>query len=354
MFPGQYQSDFALQVTSDIPDAQQMAIAFANNNLRGHTAFREGYKSSKTRVCVTVGMMTTGYDCEDLLNLCLLRPIFSPTDFVQIKGRGTRSYTFKHRVRQDGADATIQEPKQAYTLFDFFANCEYFEEQYPYDEVLKLPPIRRAAAGAPPVASVPVQVDKTFIDVPDPLRTMEVMTFEGNVMRIDRELYISKFESKVKETYAHTPEFQEAVDSGNYEEMERVVKELIFNKPEEYFTLEKIRQGYQTDRRLGLWEILDKVFGRIPRFQTRDEIAAAAFQSFLVDAGMAPELYYEAREFFTSYLLDSDFRNTVDHRRFNEFAANPLMMQIIHRLGPEHLQRITEYIKDNIRLNQFT
>ena len=38
------------------------------------------YKTSKTRVCVTVGMMTTGYDCKDLLNICMFRPIFSPTE----------------------------------------------------------------------------------------------------------------------------------------------------------------------------------------------------------------------------------------------------------------------------------
>ncbi|GAI12237.1 unnamed protein product, partial [marine sediment metagenome] len=77
MYQGKYNSDFAVQVTSSIEGAQQMAINFSNNNLNGHTTFKEGYDSSKTRVCVTVGMMTTGYDCEDILNLCLMRPIFS-------------------------------------------------------------------------------------------------------------------------------------------------------------------------------------------------------------------------------------------------------------------------------------
>ena len=43
-----------------------MAVSFANNNLNGHTGFLDGYISARTRVCVTVGMMTTGYDCEDL------------------------------------------------------------------------------------------------------------------------------------------------------------------------------------------------------------------------------------------------------------------------------------------------
>ena len=82
MFPGKYQSDFAVQVTSQIPDAQQFSINFANNNLLGSANFLPAYKTSKARVCVTVGMMTTGYDCTDILNLGLFRPIFSPTDFI--------------------------------------------------------------------------------------------------------------------------------------------------------------------------------------------------------------------------------------------------------------------------------
>ena len=94
MFPGRYQSDFAVQVTSYVPDAQQFTINFANNNLMGSGNLLDAYRTSKARVCVTVGMMTTGYDCTDILNIGLFRPIFSPTDFVQIKGRGTRRHTF--------------------------------------------------------------------------------------------------------------------------------------------------------------------------------------------------------------------------------------------------------------------
>ncbi len=59
-WPGRYNSDFAVQVTSNIPGAQEFAISFSNNNLNGHSRVVDGYKTSKTRVCVTVGMMTTG------------------------------------------------------------------------------------------------------------------------------------------------------------------------------------------------------------------------------------------------------------------------------------------------------
>ncbi|GIR94466.1 MAG: hypothetical protein CM15mP96_1240 [Gammaproteobacteria bacterium] len=31
-------------------------------------------------------MMTTGYDCTDLLNIAMMRPIYSPSEFIQMKG----------------------------------------------------------------------------------------------------------------------------------------------------------------------------------------------------------------------------------------------------------------------------
>ena len=56
-------------------------------------------------------MMTTGYDCEDLLNIGLLRPIFSPTDFIQIKGRGTRKHDFIFKERNGGQEIVHKYPK---------------------------------------------------------------------------------------------------------------------------------------------------------------------------------------------------------------------------------------------------
>ena len=97
-------------------DAQQSTIDFSNDKLNGRSRFMEGYETSKTRVCVTVGMMTTGYDCSDILNIALMRPVFSPTDFVQIKGRGTRKHTFKYT---DANKQTITADKTKFKFFDF-------------------------------------------------------------------------------------------------------------------------------------------------------------------------------------------------------------------------------------------
>ena len=61
----------------------------------------------------------------------MMRPIFSPADFVQIKGRGTRKNTFEFKHKnQLGDEEIVQEEKTVFKLFDFFANCEYFEEKF--------------------------------------------------------------------------------------------------------------------------------------------------------------------------------------------------------------------------------
>ncbi len=156
LFPGKYQSDFAVQVTSQIADAQQFTINFTNNNLLGSANFIPTYKTSKARVCITVGMMTTGYDCPDILNLGLFRPIFSPTDFIQIKGRGTRKHNFLEQLFDDTRKEIVKSPaKTSYKLFDFFANCEYFEEKFNYNQVIKLPKPRTPAAMVAAAAPVP-------------------------------------------------------------------------------------------------------------------------------------------------------------------------------------------------------
>ena len=94
-WPGVYNSDFAVQVTSHVYDANIFGEQFKHNSLSGPHPEMPGYATSKTRVCVTVAMMTTGYDCPDLLNIGVCRPIKSPVDFTQIKGRGTRRHDFR-------------------------------------------------------------------------------------------------------------------------------------------------------------------------------------------------------------------------------------------------------------------
>ena len=129
-WPGRYQSDFAVQITHDVDHATEMGMAFSNpEGLHGSDTTILGYKTSKTRVCVTVAMMTTGYDCPDLLNLGFCRPVKSPTDYIQMKGRGTRLYEFTENFTDQLVRSQLAlRPKEAFRIIDYFGVCEHFGE----------------------------------------------------------------------------------------------------------------------------------------------------------------------------------------------------------------------------------
>ena len=350
MFPSRYQSDFAVQITSQVTDAQQLTIQFTNNNLLGSGNVISTYRTSKARVCVTVGMMTTGYDCPDILNLGLFRPIFSPTDFIQIKGRGTRKHNFLDLLFDNERKGTVSAPdKSAFKLFDFFGNCEYFEEEYNYDEILKLP-----ARGKEPDVDTddPVVVyDGTYEhlgrDILAGIRE-ETIGIEG--MKIDR-MFFDRFVDAVKEDEV----VANAVETGDWERATDHVRREVLNKPEEYYTLDKLRRAVAADRRITLREILEKAFDIIPRFKTRNELLDEEFAKFVADhtpdqSGSVPAL----KTFFKAYVSDDQVRGVIDRKQFTYLATNPVFSTRDYRNVPaEYRTLIPEYVKDYVSLNQF-
>jgi len=344
-FPNKYRSDFAVQITSSVQEAQQMTVNFANNNLNGHTVFRDGYISSKTRACVTVGMMTTGYDCEDILNLCLMRPIFSPTDFIQIKGRGTRKYTFIYTEKNDlGEVEGYEKQKIRFKLFDFFANCEYFEEHFNYDEILPLPPIGGVVRGGEHSTR-----EKEYENVaPDPLKNATEIPIGIEGMRIDRKLF-EKFEEVVKaDEHVKTMIYE-----GKYEEAEVFIRDKVFDKPEEYFNLEKLRKSVKADRRLSLREILDKIFGKIKYFKTKDELLEEEVQKFISICHPEPKFVNIIAQFMKAYILDEDIRRVIESGEFGQLSTSPRFdMQDLAELDGWK-EPVIEYIKDYVSLNAY-
>jgi len=351
MFPGKYQSNFAVQVTSQIPDAQQFTINFANNNLLGSANFLPAYKTSKARVCVTVGMMTTGYDCTDILNLGLFRPIFSPTDFVQIKGRGTRKHNFLEQLFDDSLKSGISQPqKTAFKLFDFFANCEYFEEEFNYDEVLKLPQLQRRGRDDG-MDTGPVMVDGTYEHLgADILSMMKEVTIGYEGMKIDR-MFFEKFEDAVRENET----IATAVESGQWDRVIDYVNHEVFDKPEEFYTLDKLRKAATVDRRLTLREILEKIFGLIPRFKSKDELLEEEFSKFVADyKPEEAEAIPAIKTFFKAYVISDQVRHIIESRQFTDLATNPVFSTCDFKAVPtKYRTLIPEYVKDYVPLNQF-
>lgn len=367
VFPGRYQSDFAVQVTSSIPDAQQFTINFTNNNLLGSANGLPSYKTSKARVCVTVGMMTTGYDCPDLLNLALMRPVFSPSEFVQIKGRGTRKHDFREQLQDAALRTQVTAPhKAAYKLFDFFATCEYFEEKFNYDEVLKLP---RSIAGGNQDSREGAGLgggtgggggteDGHFHHTAADAITVQEETqigFQG--MRVDR-MFFEKFEDTVK---AHPVVAQQVIE-GQWDQAIDLVTSELFDKPNEYFNLDKLRRAAGVDRRLGLREILEKAFGFISGFKSKDELLEEEFEKFLLDQQNATGFHADStasavqamKYYFKAYATDHRLREIIETRQLTSLNVYPSFgMNDFKAVPPAWRTRIPEYVKDYVPLNQF-
>jgi type I restriction enzyme R subunit len=354
MFPGKYQSDFAVQVTSQIPDAQQFTINFVNNNLLGKANFLSTYRTSKARVCVTVGMMTTGYDCPDLLNLGLFRPIFSPTDFIQIKGRGTRNHDFLEELCDPEIREAVRQPKKTtFKLFDFFANCEYFEEEFDYDEVLKLPQIKgdrpkNTGDGYGGEIGGIATYEHLGADILASIKE-EVIGVEG--MRIDR-LFYEKFEKTIREDVIVV----QAVESGQWDQVIDYVNRKFFNDPNDFYTLDKLRKAASVDRHLELREILEKIFGLIPHFKSKDELLEEEFSKFVADYKPEEiEALPAIKNYFKAYVTNSNVRRIIETKNYAELATNAFFSTRDLKAVPEKYRSLIPiYVKDYITLEKFT
>jgi type I restriction enzyme, R subunit len=347
LYPGKYNSDFAIQVTSQIGDAQQMTINFTNNNLNGKTSFLEGYKSAKSRVCVTVGMMTTGYDCPDLLNICMMRPIFSPADFVQIKGRGTRKNTFEYKHKNElGEEEVIQHEKTIFKLFDFFANCEYFEKKFDYDEKLELPKPKSGTG----TGGGGVNADNYNSSYNDILSVVMEEHIGLSGMKIDRMLF-RKFEDRIKMDDI----IKKHVELGNWEFVISHIQSEIFDKPEEYFNLEKLRKAAQIDRKVSIREVVEKIFGIIPKFKSKDEKLEEEFDKFISIYPPEEDVNLRAlKYFFKAYIVDQDIRKIIEAKDFHALQTNPtLTISQFKEVTLKYREVIPLYIKDYIKLEQF-
>jgi len=342
IWPEKYNSDFAVQVTSRIPDAQQMTINFSNNNLNGHTKFLPGYKSSKTRVCVTVGMMTTGYDCQDILNLALLRPVFSPTDFVQMKGRGTRKFSFSYK---DETSEIHLSKKGHFKFFDFFANFEYFEEKFNYDEAIQLPQLQSTSPGESPGI---LDIDEYEIFDPDKIKELKETTIGLEGMKIDRKLF-----EKAQQTIQQDTDIKQAVDYEQWDKAVRLIRERYEEKPELYLTLEKIRKSENLDRRITWQEFLERIFGYIDRFPTKDEKLEEEVEQFI--AIYKPEAKYVPyiRNYLKAYLTDSRFREIVNSKNFAELNVYPGFGMQEFKALDNFREVVPEYVKDYVAINSY-
>ncbi len=234
------QPEVALTITSRIMDAAAIA-----------KDFRDGKR--KERVAVSVDMLSTGYNCTDILNIVLARPIFSPTEYIQIKGRGTRLHTFKV--------GNTAYKKENFLILDFCGVAEYFQEKYDYTVPVTVP--REAKPAKSKKASkteVPFAIDggvtepaagsagsKPEIPVwagTDIVQTTEVKIVGPDGEKVDVMTFRGSYEKDIKELYKKDGAFKEAVDEEDDDAIETIMGERFFNRPKMFYTPGKLVQAY--------------------------------------------------------------------------------------------------------------
>ncbi len=289
-WPGVYQSDFAVQVTSDVRNANDHGQKFKNNTLNGQHPAIPGYQTAKTRVCVTVAMMTTGYDCPDLLNISICRPIKSPTDFTQIKGRGTRRCDF----RDNFTDPLVRQnmpsrPKERFKIIDFFGVCEYHHEGHYYEPRISMPR-------------------------PEPPSEPGSTTEPGPEPPIGKGIYVR-----------HGADETESATRITFESNTRTIADR------------------QQDLRYTLRQ----------QHESQNKTVAAAFAEYLKEHPVNDEsALANVRALFEAYATDSQIREIIDAREYGKLAGTALQVNQYGAIPEEHRNRIPSYVRTRLLEDQ--
>lgn len=355
-WPGKYQSDFAIQITSNVANAQNYTVRFSENDLLGHTRWLEHYESSRARVAVTVGMMTTGYDCSDLQNVVFMRPVFSPSDFIQMKGRGTRLHTFKY-IDYARDEETILQPKQGFKLIDFFAVCDYFNETYDYKAPLSVPKVTTSKPGGDDGGDVgdpgpkygPVELGEA-----DQLHSTETTAVGQEGMVVDREMFRQFIDETRDDAELRRLDEDDPAAALDY------LKNNVLDKPNHHMTLDKMKRHFKLDRRISLGEALEIIMGRVDEPKKKREVIHDHFNDFIATKNLAEQLsentdlFHLSYQLFDAYISSSEVRSAIDNGRFGDLAHSGqiTLAQYTELHTAEMAQPIIQYARDYVDIEK--
>ena len=248
---------YAEVITSDVPDAEG--------------AIRRFKKETYPMVAVSVDMLSTGFDCREVLHLVLCRKIFSPILYQQIRGRGTR--TAPHIG------------KKRFVIYDFFRNHEYFNDSE--TDIFEGPGTAGGGGSAKPrppgtrAELVELGIQDDWLDA---LAYVEV---GPNGERVDKKSYISNWEEAIRGAVEDDPIIRKIKDSEPLTEQEehRLAEQL--NRPENYFNEENLRLAYR--RAAGnIIQFIRHALG-LEKLKTKEEEITENFQAWLVSRNLTPE-----------------------------------------------------------------
>ena len=161
----------------------------------------------------------------------------------------------------------------------------------------------------------------------------------------------AKFEDRI----AMDDIIKKNVELGNWEQVVSHIQAEIFDKPEEYFNLEKLRKAAKIDRKVSIREMVEKVFGIIPKFKSKDELLEEEFDKFISIYPPEEDVNLRAlKYFFKAYIVDGEIRKIIEAKDFHALQTNPtLTISQFKEVAAKYREVIPLYIKDYINLERF-
>lgn len=231
----EFNGRFAQTITSQVRGAHELAKDFRSLDIQ------------LPRIAVSVDMLTTGFDAPEVQNIVLCRPVFEPTLYQQIKGRGTR--------------LCKEIEKKEFVIFDFCGVCEYFEEKYDWEAPLKVteapanalsnnsttePQNTTLVSGIGEDDQAVKGFEKSTILRPDFVNGRDQIIYGPNGDKVDREMYQTEWTKAVIKFAESRPEIKEMVEDDNrQEELIEIINAELLNKPELYFNEDSLVESHQ-------------------------------------------------------------------------------------------------------------
>ena len=126
----------------------------------------------------------------------------------------------------------------------------------------------------------------------------------------------------------------------------------IFDKPTEYFNLDKLRNTLGVDRRISVKELIDYTLGFIPYIKSKQELLEEEYEKF--DDRYLPndDDFSYIKDFFTTYILDKELQDIIETKQFSRMNFHPAG-ETFKNLPKEFRTIIPDYVKNYVPLNKF-
>jgi type I restriction enzyme R subunit len=253
----EHKGRYAEVITSDVPNADELIRKFK----------REDYPM----IAVSVDMLTTGFDCREVLHLVMCRRVRSPILYQQIRGRGTR--TAPHIG------------KKKFVIYDFFKNHEYFNDS---DSDI----FTGTAGGSVGTGggSRPPAEPKEMIELGREDEWLQAVAYvevgpEGE--RVDNKHYVSNWEQAIQNAADDDPVIRKIRHDQPLTEDEEIDLAERLNKPEMYFNEDNLRKAYQQPSG-NLIDFIRAALGTF-KLKSREEQLTEGFQAWMVTRNLTPQ-----------------------------------------------------------------